>query len=700
MPTDKYSDFLDVRQHGFVRLAVCVPEARVADPPFNATAHLKQLESAYQAGAHYAVCPELGLTAYSCGDLFFQEALLNESRRALERVAAATADWNMMFTIGMPFLADDLLFNAAVTVYRGRPLAVVPKAYPPNYREFYELRWFHPAAAARSTSVRLLSDDVPFGTKILLRPAHLPSFVLHTDICEDLWVPVPPSALAALAGATVLSNLSASNITVEKCEYRQELVRASSARNLAVQLYSAAGFGESTSDLAWDGHGLIAERGQLVGETERFALGGGSVVVDVDLRTLIQDRMRQSSFGSNAQTHVGEAFRCVEFGEPTVVRAATVFHRLQRRKEPHPFVPADPSKREVRCREVFMIQATSLARRLQVLSAEACRVVIGVSGGQDSTHALLVAAHAVDLLGSERQRIIALTMPGFGTTERTRTNASRLIRAIKGTYRELPITELSEAVFATIGHPPDVEDLTFENVQAWVRKFLLFATASQQRGIDLGTGDLSEIALGWCTYGGDHMSHYAINAGVPKTLVTYLIRWAADSIFRDEPNVQEVLRDVLATPISPELLRPGAEDEITQRSEDIIGPYELHDFFLYHILRFGSGPRRVARLALHAFGDQYTLADIRKWLLVFLQRFFANQFKRDCVPDGPKVGSGGALSPRGDWRMPADASPGIWLAEAESIPDTVDASAAAFEVAGRSRGRVVRVRGRKTGRLA
>ncbi len=675
METNAY-DFLDVRGHGFARLAVCVPETRVGEPPFNARAHLDELESAYRAGAHYALCPELGLSAYSCGDLFFQQPLMRESRRALEEVAVASAGWDMMLTVGMPLVVDDLLFNCAVTLYRGRPVAVVPKAYPPNYREFYELRWFHAAEEARSTAVRLLGDNVPFGTDILLRAARMPEFVLHTDICEDLWVPIPPSTLAALAGATVLANLSASNITIAKWEYRQELVRASSARNLAVQMYSAAGFGESTSDLAWDGHGLVAERGQLTGETPRFALKGNSVIVDADLLTLAQDRMRQSSFGGNARTHGGRPVRTIEIGEGQDPRSSAVFCQLRRHVDPHPFVPADPATRDRRCREVFLIQATSLARRLRALSPEARRVVVGISGGQDSTHALLVAAHAFDLLGLDRQGIIAVTMPGLGTTERTHTNARRLVGALKANLHEVPITQLSEAAYAAIGHPPEVEDLTFENVQAWLRKFLLFATASQLRGIDVGTGDLSEIALGWCTYGGDHMSHYAVNAGVPKTLITYLINWAADVIFSDDAHVQEVLRDILATPISPELRRPAADGKISQRSEDIIGPYELHDFFLYHLLRFGSGPRRIARLCLHAFGEKYSVGEVRRWLLVFLQRFFASQFKRDCVPDGPKVGSGGALSPRGDWRMPADASPAIWLAEAESIPDQLEPAAA------------------------
>ncbi|MGD9763843.1 MAG: NAD(+) synthase [Candidatus Binatia bacterium] len=669
-------EFLDSRAYGFARVAVCVPPVQVADTTFNANAHIAQLEAAYRAGAHYALCPELGLSAYSCGDLFFQEVLLDGVREALARVAAASAHWNMLITVGAPLTAGGLLFNCAVTLYRGRVIAVAPKSYPPNHLEFYELRWFRPAGDAREGCLALLGDEVPFGTDVLIEAPHLRGFVLHIDICEDLWVPIPPGAEAALAGATVLANLAASNITVGKWEYRQLLVRSSSARNLAVQMYSASGFGESTADLAWDGHGLIAERGRLIAETARFALQGTHVVVDVDLQSLAHDRMRQTSFGGNAREHATRAFRrviCEASGES---RTRATWERLARHVEAHPFVPSDPAERDLRCREVFLIQATALARRLHALPPEGRRVIVGVSGGQDSTHALLVAAHALDLLGLERARLIAVTLPGLGTTERTRRNAERLARALGASFRAMSISALSQAVYAAIGHPPEREDVTFENVQAWLRKLLLFATASQQRGIDLGTGDLTELALGWCTYGGDHLSHYGVNAGVPKTLITFLINWTAEVIFAGDAEVQSVLRDVLATPISPELLRPGREGEILQRSEDIVGPYELHDFFLYHVLRFGCGPRRLARLALHAFGERYALDAIRHWLIVFVRRFFANQFKRDAMPDGPKVGSGGALSPRGDWRMPSDASPALWLAEAEAIPAHIEHTAA------------------------
>jgi NAD+ synthase (glutamine-hydrolysing) len=660
-------DFFDIRAHGFARVAVCVPEVGVADPAFNAAAHVRLLAQAHAEGAHYALCPELGLSAYTCGDLFFQEPLLNGARAALGRVAEASATWNMIVSVGLPLVVDGVLFNCAVTLYRGRPVAVVPKAYPPNYREFYELRWFHPAADARSDEVELLGHRVPFGTDVLIEAPQLPGFVLHTDICEDLWTPVPPGTIAALSGATLLANLSASNVTVGKWEYRQELVRSSSAKNLAVQMYSAAGFGESTADLAWDGHGLVAERGEIVAETTRFSVGGVTAVVDVDLRALQEDRLRQSSWGQNAAAY-GRRLRRVGLEGAADARPAGVFRRLQRRIAPLPFVPADPTRRDIRCRETFLIKATSLARRLRALPEDTRRTVIGISGGQDSTEALLVAVHAMDLLGLPRTHVLGVTMPGFGTSQRTYQNACALVRALGATLREIDITRLAGQVFEAIGHDPRTEDVTFENVQAWTRKLLLFATASRERGIDLGTGDLSELALGWATYGGDHMSHYGINGGVPKTLVSELIRWAAETIFKDEPAVAAVLRDVLDTPISPELLRLDTRGEIAQRSEDVVGPYELHDFFLYYFLRFGFGPRRIARMALHAFEDRYTLADIRRWLLVFLRRFFANQFKRDCLPDSPKVGSGGSLSPRGDWRMPSDAAVTAWVAEAETIP--------------------------------
>jgi len=660
--------FLDIRTHGYARVAVCVPEVRVANPAFNAGAHLRLLAEAHERGAHYALCPELGLTGYTSGDLFFQDTLLRGALAALERIAEETSSWNMLISVGLPLVVDGMLFNAAVTLYAGQPVMVAPKSYPPNYREFYELRWFQPAGNASSDEVELLGQPVPFGTDVMAAHPTVPGFVLHTDICEDLWVPVPPGTIAALGGATVLANLSASNITVAKWEYRQELVRASSAKNLAVQIYGAAGFGESSADLAWDGHGIIADRGEIVAETERFVVGGSLAISDIDLTALQQDRMRQTSWGQNA-AEFSAPMRVVELDTVAERRDAGVFQRLERRIDPHPYVPGDPAKLDARCHEIFEIMTTALARRLISLPEGARRVVLGVSGGRDSTLALIVAVRAMDRLGMERDSVIGVTMPGFGTSNGTYQASCDLINALGATLREIDIRDLSGDIFAAIGHDPDIEDRTFENVQAWARKFVLFSVASKEKGLDLGTGDLSELALGWSTYGGDHMSHYAINAGVPKTLVSHLIGWAAERVYGDEAAVARALRDVLAMPISPELKRPSAEGEIIQLSEDVLGPYELHDFFLYAFTRFGFGPRRIARMALHAFDGQYTLGEIKRWLLVFLERFFAAQFKRDCVPDSPKVGSGGSLSPRGDWRMPPDASAAAWLAEAEGIPE-------------------------------
>jgi len=663
-------EFLDSRRHGFVRVAVVVPTVRVADPAANAAAHLEILGTVYRDGAEYALCPELGLTAYTCGDLFFDDTLRLASDEALRTILADTAHMNMAVSVGLPLAVDGLLYNCAATLYRGRVIAITVKSYLPNYREFYERRWFAPARSLRAMDVEVAGERVPIGADLILRARHLPGFAIHVEVCEDLWVPIAPSAVAALHGATVLANLSASNVTVAKSEYRRDLVVGASARNLAVQMYSAAGYGESTDDLAWDGEGLVAERGVLLAAAERFAMRGTSIVVDVDLRSIEQDRMRQSSFADNAADW-SRSFRFVDYGDPREARDRKLYCEIRRVIDPHPFVPADPARRDERCQEVFAIQATSLARRLDALPEEGRRVVVGVSGGQDSTHALLVAARAIDLLALPRERILAATMPGLGTTERTRLNARALAEALGARLHELPVSQVSEDIFRMIDHPTEVEDVTFENVQAWARKYLLFAMASRHRAIDLGTGDLSELALGWCTYGGDHMSHYGINAGVPKTLISYLIGWAADRLFADDEPLRAVLHDILATPISPELKRPDASGSISQRSEDVVGPYELHDFFLYYFLRFGADPRRTAHMCLQAFAGRYDIASIRRWLIVFLERFFASQFKRDCLPDGPKVGSGGSLSPRGDWRMPSDASATAWLAAARSIPEEI-----------------------------
>jgi NAD+ synthase (glutamine-hydrolysing) len=520
--------------------------------------------------------------------LFFQETLLAGSLAALRTVAERSASWNMLISVGIPLVVDHLLFNCAVTLYCGRAVAVAPKAHPPNYREFYELRWFHPPRA-RAREIVLLDERVRSAPMSSCTPHTCPVSCSTPTSARICGPPVPPGTIAALSGATVLANLSASNVTVGKREYRQDLVRSSAAKNLAVQMYSAAGFGESTADLAWDGHGLVAERGELVAETERFALAGTAVTVDVDPTVLVQDRMRQSSWGQNAALHA-RSFRSVVIGTPEDRRDAAVFRTLRRSIEPKPFVPADPSKRDLRCREIFMIKSTALARRLLALPEDARRVVIGVSGGQDSTEALLVAVHAMDLLGLPARPRARYDHAGVrhvpaDVRERVRAGA----RSRRHAARDRDHARRQPGILRDRPRS-DARDLTFENVQAWTRKLLLFALAGQERGIDLGTGDLSEIALGFATYGGDHMSHYGVNAGVPKTLISYLIQWAADEIFAREPEVARVLRAVLETPISPELRRLGEGGTITQRSEDLVGPYELHDFFLYYLLRFGLGP--------------------------------------------------------------------------------------------------------------
>jgi NAD+ synthase (glutamine-hydrolysing) len=659
--------FLDIREHRFARLGLVIPRVHLGNPQSNRQRHREELEKVWKAGASYALCPELGISGYSCGDLFHSQTLLEESQEALLGLIDDLKETGMLVSVGVPLPANGMLFNAAVTFYGGRILAAAPKSYLPTYREFYEGRYFASGHQNRAPVVRFCGQEIPFGTDILIRFNQIPGFVLHTDVCEDIWVPVPPGTLAAQAGATVLANLSASNITVGKTEYRRLLVRSSSGRNIAVQLYSAAGFGESTQDVAWDGQGIIAERSVILKESERFQIGGTHIVADVDLEAIELERMRQNSFRENA------ANQCGTFREVSVVeeepgrRDTSVYMTLMRAIDPHPFVPSDPTQRDERCREVFKIQATSLARRLLSLPANSRRVTIGVSGGQDSTHALNVAAHTMDLLSLPRSNIIAMTMPGFGTTDRTYHNAVALIRAVRATFLEIKISPIVEQIFTAIRYDRSQLGLVFENCQAWTRKLLELAIACHQRGINLGTSDLSELMLGWTTMFGDHAAHYGVNVGVPKTLISYLIGWTADELFKEEPSVQQVLHDILATEISPELL-PHDAGLITQKTQETIGPYELHDFFGYYFMRFGFSPLRIARLALHAFEGRYTIGEIKNWLRVFITRFFANQFKRSCLPDGPKVGTT-CVSPGGDWRMQSDAEAEAWLRSLELVPN-------------------------------
>ena len=672
--------FLDVRNHGFVRLAIVVPRIRVGDPTANVAHHLEQIEAAAGRGSSYALFPELSLTGYTCADLFHSQVLLDGALEALGEILEATRGLDMAFSFGMPLRIDHAVFNVALTCSRGNILSATPKTYLPQYREFYETRYFARAAEAQADTVSLCGQDVPFGPDVLLRTDD-PRIVIYPTICEDDWVPVPPSGRAALAGATILANLSASNIVIGKAQYREDLILASSGRNEAVHMYAAAGFGESTMDVVWDGHGFITERGYMLAKTERFQLDGACIVADADVEALTLERGVQGSFRQNAMDYKSSwrsvplpGFRSGQAGQNGSGGSGRrgkegkgVHHAFLRDIPSHPFVPQNPAERSQRCREVFMIQATGLATKLRSLPEDARRVVVAVSGGQDSTHALNVAVHTMDMLELPRSRIVALTMPGLGTTERTYGNACALIRAVGATFREIDIKPAVRQFFGDIGHSEDKKDLVYENTQAWTRKLEELATAAQVRGIVLGTGDLSELALGWCTMFGDHASHYGVNAGIPKTLISYLIRWTSDVVFEEEKAVREVLLDILDTPISPELL-PPREREIAQKTEEKIGPYELHDFFIYYFMRFGFSPSRIARMALHAFEGKYQLHEIKTWLRVFIVRFFQNQFKRNCLPEGPKVGMT-CISPRGDWRMPSDASPAVWLADLERIPD-------------------------------
>jgi NAD+ synthase (glutamine-hydrolysing) len=661
--------FFNLYAHGFVRVAVATPAVRVGDPAFNAEATAALMREAARRRAIVCVFPELGLSAYSCEDLFHQQALIEGAERALARLLAQTRRLPLAALVGLPVLADGLLYNCAALVCRGELLGVVPKTYLPNYREFYELRQFTRGDVALQREIRLAGRRAPFGTDLVFRHAEQPKLALFAEICEDLWVPAPPSSFAALAGATLIANLSASNVLVGKHQYRRELAANQSARCIAAYLYSAAGAGESTTDLAWDGHAMVHENGTLLAESRRFAGAPQITFADVDLDRLAADRMRQGSFGQSARRHAAETarFRAVEFSLPLPGGRIA----LERAVAPLPYVPDDPATRDARCEEVYRIQVQGLVTRMRATGTK--KLVIGVSGGLDSTQALIVCARAMDELRLPRSGILAYTMPGFATSTRTRSTAWQLMRAIGASAAEIDIRPSCLQMLKDLRHPyargRRVYDVTFENVQAGERTSHLFRLANLHRGLVVGTGDLSELALGWCTYGvGDQMSHYAVNASVPKTLIRHLIGWVARSGEFDAA-VKKALERVLATEISPELIPGGRGAQPAQRTEAIVGPYELQDFHLYYTLRFGYAPAKVAFLAAHAWRGRYRLGEIRRWLAVFLRRFFeTSQFKRSALPNAPKVGSGGSLSPRGDWRAPADGNAAAWLADLARVP--------------------------------
>jgi NAD+ synthase (glutamine-hydrolysing) len=665
------SDFFNLYRHGFARVAVATPAVRVGDPAYNGERTLELLREAARRRAVLAVFPELGLSAYSCEDLFHQQTLTQGAEASLGMLLRRSRELPVAALVGLPVAVDGLLYNCAALVCRGRLLGVVPKTYLPNYREFYELRQFTSGDACARREIRLAGQRAPFGADLLFRLEEQEALVLFAEICEDLWVPVPPSSYAALAGASVIANLSASNVVVGKYEYRHQLAANQSARCIAAYLYSAAGAGESTTDLAWDGHAMIVENGSLLAESRRFADAPQLTVADIDLDRLAADRMRQNTFAVAAQRHAAEVRRFREVGFSVPLPGGRV--PLERAVARYPYVPHDPATRDARCEEVYRIQVQGLTTRMRASGID--KLVIGVSGGLDSTQALLVCARAMDQLGLPRRGILAYTMPGFATSTRTRNQAWQLMRSLGVTAEEIDIRSSCLQMLKDLGHPyargRKVYDVTFENVQAGERTSHLFRLANLHGAIVVGTGDLSELALGWCTYGvGDHMSHYNVNASVPKTLIQYLIGWVAGS-GQFDAAVQKALERVLETEISPELVPGDSEDKPVQLTEAVIGPYALQDFNLYYTLRFGYAPAKVAFLAWHAWRgkDGYSLAAIRKWLKVFLARFFqTSQFKRSALPNGPKVGSGGSLSPRGDWRAPSDGNATAWLADLARVP--------------------------------
>lgn len=635
-------------QDGFITVATATPQIAVADCAANSQAIISCIETAASQQAKVIVLPELCITGYTCSDLFWQKKLLDEAELALAEIVEATKNVDALMLVGLPLRVAGKLLNVAAAFSQGKVLGFVPKVNLPAYNEFYETRHFTPGSADIAT-VRFDGEEVPVGTNLLFQCEEVPELCVAAEICEDLWVPNPPSVGHALAGATVLCNLSASDEMVGKGTYRRGLVSGQSARLVCAYLYATAGEGESTTDLVFGGQNLIAENGTVLAESATFE--NEVNVATVDVQRLAAERRRMSTFPAADAS----AYRVVPFGlkvEET---------KLVRRVDADPFVPADPSQLSARCEEILNIQSLGLKKRLAHTHAKSA--VVGISGGLDSTLALLVTARAFDMLGLPRKGIVAVTMPGFGTTDRTYNNAVAMIKSLGATFKEVSIASAVMQHFADIGHDASVHDVTYENSQARERTQILMDVANQENGFVIGTGDLSELALGWATYNGDHMSMYAVNASVPKTLVRHLVRHYADA--HADAELSRVLYDVLDTPVSPELL-PPEDGAISQKTEDLVGPYELHDFFLYQMLRMGFAPAKIYRLAKHAFGNRYDSATILKWLRTFYWRFFAQQFKRSCLPDGPKVGSV-AVSPRGDLRMPSDACASAWIAEVETL---------------------------------
>ena len=639
--------------YGFVKVAAAVPLVQVADCFYNIEKIEGLMRQASEKGVQIIAFPELSVTGYTCLDLFAQQTLLDGAEEALLQLVSNTADLDILTIVGVPLRTENRLINAAVVFQKGAIRGVVPKTYLPNYKEFQEQRWFTSVTELRESTISIGEEEYPMGSHLLFRSGRLTAGI---EICEDLWVPVPPSSLLAMEGANIIFNLSASNELIGKHAYLRSLICQQSARCMTGYVYASSGFGESSTDLVFAGNGIIAENGNLLAESPRFTMEEQLVISEIDIETLQNDRQVNTSFMYGTSGLPKEKAQVVDFQ----VRIPDGFS-LTRPVDPHPFTPSGEALKE-RCEEIFHIQVAGLAKRL--VHAHAQTAVVGISGGLDSTLALLVTVMTFDALKMPRGQIIGITMPGFGTTDRTYTNACDLIRSLGVTLKEIPIKEACLQHFRDIDHDPSVHDVTYENSQARERTQLLMDVANQKNGLVIGTGDLSELALGWATYNGDHMSMYGVNGSIPKTLVKYLVEWVANHKVDDASRL--TLLDIVDTPISPELIPADENGNIKQKTEDLVGPYELHDFFLYHFLRFGSHPSKIYFLAQKAFAGIYDNATVKKWLYTFFRRFFQQQFKRSCLPDGPKVGSV-SLSPRGDWRMPSDAVSRLWLEEIERI---------------------------------
>ncbi|QTA78048.1 Glutamine-dependent NAD(+) synthetase [Desulfonema limicola] len=683
--------FNSIYSHGFIRAAVCIPVLRVADPGFNLEQTIRLAKKASDINAGLALFPEMGISAYSNEDLFHQDALLEACEDAVIKLIEASQNLTPVILAGSPMQVEGKLFNCALIIYQGRLLGIVPKTFIPNYREFYEKRQFTSANDAITDYVNFLGQKIPFGNNLVFDAVNVKNFSIAAEICEDLWTPIPPSTYCALAGATIIANLSASNITIGKAEYRRNLCASHSGKCISAYLYSAAGPGESTTDLAWDGYALIYESSELLAKSERFIDKPQIIAADIDIEKLAQERMRTTSFNDSAGIIKDKLRSMRHIGFEFQIPSAKI--SLMRNVERFPFVPENPLKRDERCFEAYNIQIHGLMKRLS--SSGINKIVIGVSGGLDSTQALIVAAKTMDRLGLSRKNILGYTLPGFATSKTTHKNAVLLMESLGIKSQEIDIRPLALQMMKDIGHPfaenNPVYDITFENIQAGERTSILFRLANFHKAMVLGTGDLSEIALGWSTYGvGDHMSHYNVNASVPKTMIQHLIRWVINTD-QFAPETGIILRSILDTEISPELIPPkqGETEQPAQSTEAVIGPYELQDFNLYYITRFGFRPGKVAFLSHHAWHDrtkgkwsdllapekrnQYNIKDIKKWLHVFLYRFFKiSQFKRSAAPNSPKVGSGGSLSPRGDWRAPSDSEAVVWIDELQkNVPDEI-----------------------------